>query len=178
MAFVTSSMEGANFGVAYTFNETTTPEVPGPNPAPGTIVFGTDGSAWMFVKLAASQTIAAGDFVYVSSTDGSWNVTLLSNSAKALLGYQVGVAGAAATSSTTSYLYIWMQIKGYNASTNCLSASVANAALHTTATSGRIDDTAGGGTSAAVAGVVQTGTASASNVAAVMLNFPTIGAAD
>lgn len=169
-------LEGASTSTAYTVNTASNPDVTGPPFTPGTTAIGTDASEWLFVKLAASQTIAAGDYVYVS-TPASFVVTSLSNTAKALLGAFVGVAGAAATSGTTSYEYIWIQRAGYNASTNCLTGSVANTALHTTATAGRIDDTGVGGTSATVAGVVQTATA-ASNASAVMLNFPTIGAAD
>jgi len=168
-------LEGAAFTKSYTVNTASTPDVPGPPFAPGTVAFGTDGSVWMFVKLAASQTIAAGDYVYVS-TPATFVVTALSNAAKALLGALVGVAGAAATSGTTSYEYIWIQRAGYNASTNCLTGSVANAALNTTATAGRIDDSSSAGNTAAVTGVVQTATA-ASNLSPVMLNWPAIGAA-
>lgn len=169
-------LEGAAVNTAYTVNTASNPDVTGPPFTPGTTAIGTDASEWLFVKLAASQTIAAGDYVYVSS-HSAWEVTLLANAAKALLGAFVGVAGAAATSGTTSYQYIWIQRAGYNASTNCATGSLANTALHTTATIGRIDDTAAGGTSATVAGVVQLATA-ASNAAAVILNYPTIGVAD
>lgn len=178
MAAVGQSIEGASFTTGYTVNTTSTPEFPGPILRPGTVATGTEGSEWLFVKLAASQTIVAGDFLYVDSTDNTFTVKSLSNTAKALLGSLVGVAGATLSSSTTSYEYMWIQRAGYNASANCLSGSLANTALHTTATAGRIDDSAAGGTSAGVSGVVQLGTASASNLAAVMLNYPTIGAAD
>jgi len=170
------SLEGINLTTAYTVNTASTPEIPGPPFAVGTTVRATDGSDWVFVKLAASQTIAAGDFVYVS-TPSTFVVTSLANAAKALLGALVGVAGAAATSGTTSYEYIWIQRSGYRSSANCLTGSLANTELHTTATAGRVDDTAAAGTSATVAGVVQIATA-ASNTAAVMLNYPTIGVAD
>jgi hypothetical protein len=170
------SLEGINLTTAYTVNTAATPDIPGPPFTPGTAVRGTDGSEWVFVKLAASQTVAAGDFVYVS-TPATFVVTLLSNTAKALLGAIVGVAGASVTSGGTSYEYMWMQVKGYRASANCLTGSVANIALHTTGTAGRVDDTAVGGTSATINGVVQTATA-AGNVAPVMLNSPTIGVAD
>ncbi len=170
------SLEGINLATAYTVNTASTPDIPGPPFAVGTPARGTDGSDWVFVKLAASQTIAAGDFVYVS-TASTFVVTSLSNTAKALRGAWVGVAGAAATSGTTSYEYIWIQRSGYRSSANCLTGSLANTVLHTTATAGRLDDTAGGGTTATVDGVVQLATA-ASNTAAVLLNYPVIGVAD
>lgn len=176
MAALPIGLEGVSFTTAYSV-PTTTPEYPGPNFLPGTVVRGTDGSEWMFVKLAASQTIAAGDFVYVSSTDNSFNVTSLANAAKALKGALVGVAGAASTSGTTSTNYIWIQMRGYNASAAVATGSSQNADLHTSATAGRLTSTGAGGTSATVAGVVSIA-APASNAGAVMLNWPTIGAAD
>lgn len=170
------NIEGANPSVAYTINVTTNPEVPGPPFAVGTIGIGENGEQWLFCKLAASQTIAAGNAVYVSD-HANFVITSLANAAKALRGAFVGIAGAAATSGATSYEYIWIQRAGYLASANCLTGSLANTVLHTTATTGRLDDTAVGGTSATVDGIVQLATA-ASNVAPVILNFPVIGVAD
>lgn len=170
-------MEGIDFSKGYTVNTASTPEVTGPPFKVGTVASGDDGSSWLFVKLAASQTVVTGDYLYVSSVDASFVATLLSNTAKALLGALVGVAGATITSSTTSYEYLWIQRAGYRAASNVLTASAANIALHTTATAGRLDDTAVGGTSAKVDGVIQTATAAA-NLANVMLNWPTIDDAD
>jgi hypothetical protein len=170
-------MEGVDFSKSYTVNTASTPEVTGPPFKVGTVETGDDGSSWMFVKLAVSQTIASGDFVYVSSIDTTFLVTLLANAAVAKRGMFVGVAGAAATSGTTSYEFIWIQRAGYRAGANCLTGSLANVVLHTTATNGRIDDSAAGGTSATVDGVVQLATAAA-NAAAVYLNWPVIGVAD
>lgn len=175
------SLEGAALTTAYAAGSgsTGTPvpalDVPAPPHLPGTLGLGTDGSVYIFVKLAPSQTIAAGDYVYVSST--SWEVTSLANAAKALLGAFVGVAMAAATSSTTSYQYMWIQRAGYNASTAVTTSATANTAMHTSATAGRIGTASTGGTTGGVSGVVAIATA-ASNTAAVWLNFPTIGAAD
>lgn len=169
-------LEGAAVNTAYTVNTASTPDVTGPPFTPGTTAIGTDASEWLFVKLAASQTIAAGDYVYVS-TPSTFVVTSLSNTAKALLGAFVGVAGAAATSGTTSYEYIWIQRAGYNATTAAATSSTANTAMHTSATAGRLNSGGSAGVTATVDGVVLTATA-ASNVAAAMLNYPTIGVAD
>ena len=177
MASIGMFLEGAAITTALTVNPASTPEYPNPPFTPGTRLHGTEGGDFIFVKLAASQTIAAGDWVYVSSTDNSFVVTSLANAAKALKGMVCGVAMAAATSGTTSYLYIWIQVGGYNASSNVATSSAANADLHTSATGGRLSGTGVGGTSATVTGVVGLATA-ASNTAATMLNNPTIGAAD
>jgi len=181
MASYAQSLEGGAFATAYGAGtgSTGTPapmlDVPGPPHLPGAVALGTDGGLWVFCKLAASQTIAAGDYVYVSSVN--FEVTSLANAAKALLGALVGVAGAAATSSTTSYQYIWVQRAGYNASTNVTTAATANTVMHTSASGGRIGTASTGGTTAAVSGVVAI-SAAASNVAPVWLNYPVISTAD
>lgn len=176
MASFAIGLEGASFTTAYSF-PTTTPEYPGPLIAPGTVAIATDGAVWMFVKVANSQTIAAGDAVYVSSTDTTFVVTSLANAAKALKGMLVGVAGAAVTSAATSVSYMWIQRAGYAATVNVATSSTANADLHTSATSGRLTSTGSAGNSATVTGIVGLATA-ASNTAACILNFPAIGVAD
>jgi hypothetical protein len=177
MVAIPLTLEGAALQTAYTISPTTTPEVPNPPFAVGTMALGTDASVWVFVKLAASQTIAAGDFVYVNSTDAvSWNVTSLSNTAKALLGALVGIAGAAATSGTTSTQYIWIMRAGHYASANVITSASANALLYTSATAGRLTGTASATNNSLVSGVVPLVTA-ASNLANVALNFPAISTA-
>lgn len=177
MASIGMFLEGAAITTALTVNPASTPEYPHPPFTPGTRLHGTEGGDFIFVKLAASQTIAAGDLVYVSSLDNTFVVTSLANAAKALKGSFVGVAMAAATSGTTSFQYIWMQVGGYCAVANVATSSSAFTDLHTTSTAGRLSSTGAGGTSATVTGIASTATAAA-NAAAVLLNNPTIGAAD
>lgn len=169
MAAYPIAAEGVSFGTAYTVSSTV-PEVPGPPFRLGDHVFGTEDSEWVFVL--AGATIAAGDVCYISSLT-TWSTSPVSNTQKALRGQPIGVAGAAATSGQ----YFWLQRKGYNASVNCLTGSVANVLLHTTGTAGRVDDTASAGNSATIEGIYQQATA-ASNVAACVLNNPFIQVAD
>tara|TARA_R110000868_G_scaffold53984_4_gene169225 strand:+ start:227 stop:745 length:519 start_codon:yes stop_codon:yes gene_type:complete len=172
MAFQTLSNEGINLTTTYTIS-TSSPELPGPPFKLGMRCFGTDGGEWLFVKVATSKTCVAGDFVVVTS-HSAWTIDqLTSTTGKGALGSRVGVAMATATAG----VYLWIQVSGYVATANCATSSLAFVALHTTATVGRIDDTAGGGTSATVAGVVQLAT-SAANVAACILNNCAVGVDD
>lgn len=169
-------VEGASFNASYSF-PATTPEYPGPLIAPGTLVTATDGAVWMFCKVANSQTIAAGDAVYVSSTDTSFTVTSLANAARLLKGMLVGIAGAAVTSAASSTSYVWVQRSGYASAVNVATGSAANTDLHTTATAGRLSATGSAGNSATVSGIVGLA-AAASNAANCILNFPAISVAD
>ena len=180
---------GANFLQTYVVDIATYPEQPGQGiPLPGTMVAGTDGSAWTFCRVAASQTIVAGDFVYISSTEAAdtstvaaYQVTSLSNSAKAIFGREVGVAGAAATTTSATvtpgkYTGIWVMRLGRYAGANVANSSATNALTYTTSTAGRINATASAGNNAIVNGVAIT-TTPASNTATVVVNFPFIATA-
>jgi len=178
------AVAGINYQSSYVVNLATYPEQPGEGvPLPGTINVGTDGTVWVFVRLAASQAVVAGDFLYISSTDATtWTATRLDNGAKAKLGAEVGVAGCTVTSDTnssaTAYTGIWMCRAG-RISANVATSVAANVALYTSASgsaSGRLNATSSAGTNAAVTGVVGLATA-ASNAAVVALNWPVIGAA-
>lgn len=163
--------EGFAFTTAYPAVSTTTPEFPGAPVAVGTRVVGTAGAEWIFVK--AAGTVAAGDVVQLTTT-ATWIASAITNTtAASKLGQMVGVAGAAATVGQ----FFWMQVAGYVASINAVTGMTGYTAARTTSTAGRIDDTITGGTTVAIAGMVLEATA-ASNVAAGILNFPTIGAND
>lgn len=170
-------LEGISTSTGYSVNQTTNPELAVPFGV-GTTAWGGDGSAWTFVKLAASQTVTAGDYLFLTDTNGTWSATnMTSTNARSKLGALVGVAGATLTSGATSYEYMWMQVRGYNSTTNIVTGTTANTALHSSGTAGRATGTAVGGTSITINGVVALATA-ASNVAAVYLNFPSVGAND
>ncbi len=156
---------------------TTNPDQPGPTFAPGTVVSGSQGAEWLFVRLAPSQTIVAGDFVYVSSTNTDFLITSLANAARLLFGSQVGVAGATVTSTATSLNYIWIQRKGIYVGANVVTGATVNALSRTTATAGRLGTAAGAGTTAQISGVAAV-TTPAANLANVMLNYPVISTAD
>ena len=170
-------LEGISTSTGYSINLTTNPELYVPFSV-GTTAFGGDGSAWTFVKLAASQTVTAGDCLFLTDINGTWSATnMTSTNARGKLGALVGIAGATLTSGATSNEYMWMQIRGYASPTSCVTGSTANTALHSSATAGRTTSTAVGGTSVTITGIVALATA-ASNTAAVYLNFPAVGAND
>ena len=174
---------GINFLVAYTAATTASStsglDQPSPPWLPGTIEFGSNGSQWLFCK--AGGTIAAGDFV-VTTTQATFVVSALtSTNGRANFGSMVGCAGADATVDQ----FLWVCTRGYlplaslegGASPNVLTGSVANVALHTTATAGRIDDSGSANTTATISPVIGTDTA-ASNTSPVYLQNPTVTALD
>lgn len=178
MSFSISNILGPWTTDTFTLAITVTPEFPNPPFAVGTTTQGSQGGEWLFCRLAPSQTIAAGDFVYVSSTDAGFLVTSFANAARGTtLGAIVGVAGAAATSTATSANFIWIMRKGVYLAANVVTGATGFTQLRSTATNGRVSSTASAGSSVQVNGVVALATAAA-NVANVMLNYPAIGAND
>jgi len=167
---------GPGIGVGFTPGaadtvSTSTPEFPGAPMRVGTVFTASDGSQWVYVLAAGA--ITANDFVIVT-TNSTWAVQAMSNTlAASKLGQLVGVAGATATSGQ----YLWMQVSGYRASVSAVTGMTGFTAARTTATAGRIDDTITGGTTVAITGAIILATA-ASNVAAALLNNPTVGAND
>jgi len=162
---------GFNPAEAYPAISATSPEFPGAIQKVGTVYTASDGSEWVFV--VAGGAITANDFVIVT-TNTSWTVQSMTNTlASSKLGQLVGVAGATATSGQ----FLWMQVKGYRAVVSAVTGMTAFTATRSTATAGRVDDTVTGGTTVAIAGVVLL-TLAAGNVAAALLNNPTVGAND
>lgn len=178
MSFSISNMLGPWTTDTFTLSLTTTPEFPNPPFAVGTTTQGSQGGEWLFCRLAPSQTIAAGDFVYVSSTDAGFLITSFSNTARGTtFGAIVGVAGAAATSTASSANFIWIMRKGVYVNANVVTGATGFTQLRSSATNGRLTATATASTTVQVNGVVALATAAA-NVANVMLNYPAIGAND
>lgn len=175
VANTTNPQAGINFGAAYSAATTTSStsglDQPSPPWLPGTIEYGSDGTKWMFCK--AGGAITANDFSIVTTTSTSVAEALTSTLGRANFGARCGVAGATVTADQ----FFWMCVEGYLAAANVLTGSVANVALHTTGTAGRIDDTGGAGTTATIAPVIGLAT-SASNTSAVFLLNPTITALD
>ena len=174
-ANTTFPQAGINFAAVYAAATTTSStsglDQPSPPWLPGTVENGSDGTRWVFCKAAGS--ITAGDFVAVT-TPATFVVTALDSTVgRANFGAICGVAGGTATANQ----FLWVCTQGYLASANVLTGSVANVALHTTGTAGRIDDSSSANTTATISPVIGTATA-ASNTSPVFLNNPTITALD
>ena len=172
---------GNYFQQSYVFNVAANPEFPGEGiPLPGTVALGTDGTEWVFVRLAASQAVVAGDWLYVSSVDDvSWVATRLTQAlGRGRLGNAIGVAGctitSGATSTVTNFTGIWMCRKGRIAA-NIATGVTGFTGLFTTATAGQLNSTTSAGNNSAITGVVSVATA-ASNLAMCELLAPAIGA--
>lgn len=169
----------ATYSAATTTSSTSGLDQPSPPWLPGTIEFGSNGSQWIFCK--AGGTIAAGDFVAVTTQATFVVEAITSTIGRANYGSMVGCAGADATANQ----FLWVCTRGYlglsslqdGASPNVLTGSAANVALHTTGTAGRIDDSGSANTTATISPVIGTDTA-ASNTSPVYLQNPTITALD
>lgn len=131
----------------------------------GTRMMGAAGKEYVYVQ--ADGAITANDVVLITEAFQADQLDT-TNSASAF-GDMVGVAGATFADNE----YGWVQIKGacsVNVGTSC----AANTAVNSTGTAGRVDDDATSGAEV-VTGLVTTG-AESSNVAAAMLNYPSVGA--
>lgn len=131
----------------------------------GTVMASGEGGSYVYVQ--ANGAIAANDAVLL---DEAYQAAPASttNTASAF-GDLVGVAAAAMADNE----YGWVQRAG-PCSLNVGSGCAVNTAINSTGTAGRLDDNAATGAEV-ISGIVTTG-AEASNVAAAMLNWPTVGA--
>lgn len=170
---------GVDFTSSYTV-DADAPEYPGPPFIPGTRMFGTNGSCYLFVR--ATSTVLTGRVVIVDDNT-AWTVRQITNSlARAAFGQMVGVVASTdiTTGSSTGILtdsYGWIQVAGYTSDCAFNTGSTEFTQAHTSATGVLMDTTGGAGTTAKVDGIVLLATA-ADNTAAALLNFPTVGAAD
>ena len=175
MAYTTLSQAGIDFSKTYAVATAVTAtsglDVPSPPWAVGTMELGSLGSEWVFC--IAGGTIAAGDFV-VLTTPSSFTVAAVTNTnGLAGFGSWVGVAGGAVTVGQ----FLWVQRSGYASSANVATSATAFAALHTTTTAGRLNSSGTANTTATVSGVVGTA-AAASNTAPVIMSRSIIGVLD
>ena len=162
---------GVDFTATYTV-DTAAPEYPGPPFLPGTRMFGTNGSCYIFVK--AALAVSRYRVVIVDDVT-TWGVRQITNTlARAAFGMPVGVVacpdGIAANS------YGWIQVAGYASSAAFNTSSAAFSQAYTDASGVLMSTTAAPGTNAAVDGIVLLSTA-AGNFGPAFLNFPTVGAA-
>lgn len=143
-------------------------EYPAPPFRVGTIQFGDNGSAWIYVQNSSSSVaIAAGACCLITAAH---LLTPLSTSNDAR-GLKVGVPLVAIPASG----YGWAQINGICAGVSVLASCAANARLNTTGTAGSLDDD-GTATTMEILGLVinSANGGSTANVAAT-LNWPSIG---
>jgi hypothetical protein len=184
--YSTTTQAGVDPNAVFQLNVVNNPEYPAPPFLPGELMWGTDGSE--FVYATSSITIAAGSVVIFSPTPGSWSVALLNNTnGRTDFGQLVGVVGGAtgsvnipAPGTNVTGNYFWVQragnaqkvLSGYTLGTTF-------ALTHTSTVGGQIGATGGAGTSAQIAGIVfsQVPTATGAGYNAV-LNYPTVGTAD
>ena len=141
--FVSQSIEGVNLSGIYTaydqtaaLSSTNDPSNPGPPFAVGTEVVATDGSVWMFVKVATSATLAQYNTVGIDVTAFTATPTLggaTYEATKKRVGFYQN------STSATAAQYCWVMVSG--APTILVAASCAKAVqLYTTDTSGVLDD--------------------------------------
>ncbi len=141
--YITQSIEGVNLSSIYTAYDQTAatsssndPSNPGPPFTLGTEVVCTDGSIWMFVKVATSATLVLYNVVGVDITLFTATPTVggaTYEATKKRVGFYQN------TVSATAGQYCWVMLSG--APTILIAASAAKAVqLYTTNTSGVLDD--------------------------------------
>ncbi|NBW77327.1 MAG: hypothetical protein EBR34_16265 [Sphingomonadaceae bacterium] len=164
----TLPQSGINFAnvypVATTASTATSSSLENPSPPwlVGTVELGSSGTEWIFC--IAGGTVAAGDFVII--TTATFTATAVTSTlARAALGGMCGIAGGAATVGQ----FLWVCRKGYITGANVATSASAFTALHTTATAGRLDSGSSANTTATISPVVGLATA-ASNTANVVMS--------
>lgn len=137
------NIEGVDFTVIYApINVALTPELPGLPFVPGTRVFGSAGSVWMFVSSASGLTANQWCGITESTVTLSTAAIVPTYAAEALtksLADQGCIIGVAPTAITATY-YGWVQING-PAYGNLKNSCLPNVPLYTTASAGMLDDT-------------------------------------
>ena len=166
--YTTLPQSGINFNLAYpvatTASTATSSSLENPSPpwVVGTMELGSVATEWVFC--IAGGTVAAGDFVVI--TTATFTATAVTSTlARAALGGMCGVAGAAVTVGQ----FFWVCRKGYITGANVATSATAFTALHTTATAGRLDSNSTANTTATISPVVGLATA-ASNTANVVMS--------
>ena len=161
--FATSNVAGVN--VSQVYEETTTGYNSYTDTIPfalGTMCWGSDGTAWVFVKYGTGGSTGAG---YVLTFDEDFLAVMMSNSVGAL-GDKIGVAGATATVDQ----YGWAQVYGVVDTLYTAGATSANTALASTSTAGKIDDATGTGTKN-LSGIILTTAAGSATTAPGVLSW-------
>jgi len=186
--YSTMNETGIDINLVY-YLDPKTPEYPAPPFNPGTMAFGSDGSAWVYVTTSVS--LATGSVCRISEVPGSFSVAAVGGGTIAataapvgdLLGVVSGSQGSlvvGAPSGTQTGAYFWLQRAGNCQALACANnTTTKNAQLYSSATlAGQVNSTAGGaGTSYQLNGIVVSqaaGSTAGPNTA--VLNWPVVGA--
>lgn len=171
---VTTNVIGVSFLTAYDAISASIPEVPGHPHVYGTRVQGTDGSEWIFGKVAAGATINQYNTVFID-VGADAVVPSLGGAASLAPSMRPGVYMGA--TQLTAGMAGWFMISGCPTITTA-GLCAANAPLFTTQVSGVLDDAVATGSQYPIRGlfatVTNTQTSSTTNVQG-MMTFPSIG---
>jgi hypothetical protein len=172
MPYVVTNQLGVDLLAAYDAISATTPEVPGHPHVYGSRLHATDGSEWMFGKVAAGATVNYAEAVTIGRTND--DVTpIVRGTGVLIVGRRFGVYQGA--TSLTAGMAAWFMLSGapkLKVGGSCLP----NVPLYTTDTSGVLDDLTASTSQFLVRGIVASETnsgATASTVNAIA-TWPTI----
>jgi hypothetical protein len=136
VAFISQSIEGINFLQAYDAISTSTPEVPAHPHVYGTVVTATDGSLWVFGKVATGATVNQYNCVMIDITAAA---IIPSLGGAAVVGVSKRPGWYQGATSLTAGMAGWFMLSG--APRLGIEASCNPAVqLYTTQTSGILDD--------------------------------------
>lgn len=169
--FGTGNMSGVDFAEVFTPPSVGAYNYGTANPAfqVGQMAWGSDGSAWVYVKVGVGGITALG---YVCTFDEDFLAVMMSNSVGAL-GDKIGVA--AISSAAIANDYCWLQVYGTADAIQVLASAAANVALASTATAGALDDATGSGTKNISGIILTTARAASQGNAPAVLNYPVVG---
>lgn len=174
VAYVTTNQLGVSLLEAYAAIDAATPEVPGHPHVYGSRVHATDGSEWIFGKVAAGATINQYNCVFI---DVGCDAVVPSLGGAASLAPSSRPGFYQGATQLTEGMAAWFMISGQPIITTA-GLAAANAGLFTTQVSGVLDDAIATGSQYPIRGVfatvTNTQTGSTTNVQG-MATFPTIG---
>ena len=174
-AFVTTNQLGVDLYGAEAAISATTPEIPAHQHVYGARVLATDGSEWVYGKVAAGATVNQYNAVFIDVGCDAV-VPSLGGAASLAPSSRPGIYQGA--TQLTAGMAAWFMISGQPILTTA-GLCAANAPLYTTQVSGVLDDAVATGSQYPIRGlfatVTNTQTSSTTNVQG-MMTFPTIGA--
>ncbi len=172
--FVTSNTAGIDLTAVYTAVTAGTwgeNVQPGPPFVAGTVVNGSNGAKYIYVKLSTGGVTGQG-YLLVAPLN-AYDGAVMMTSSVGNLGDPVGVA--VCTAAGIAGDYVWMQTSGLcPGGVQAAASCVHNVALASTATAGVIDDSVAGGTKN-LPGIFITTTVTGAALSPAQLNNPTVG---
>lgn len=173
-AYVVTNQIGVSLLEAYDAISDTTPEIPAHPHVYGARVLATDGSEWIFGKVAAGATINQYNTVFI---DVGCDAVIPSLGGAASLAPSYRPGSYQGETQLTAGMAAWFMISGQPIITTA-GLAAANAPLYTTQVSGVLDDAVATGSQYPIRGmfatVTNTQTSSTTNVQG-MMTFPSIG---